>query len=66
MATQPWYTSFEELRSRTPEYEVEILSRQITKRLLKPEEVARLVLFLAADDSTAIAYQCHIIGGGFI
>jgi D-xylose 1-dehydrogenase len=45
---------------------VEILSRQITKRLLKPEEVARLVLFLAADDSTAIAYQCHIIGGGFI
>ena len=45
---------------------MEILSRQITKRLLKPEEVARLVLFLAADDSTAIACQCYTIGGGFI
>jgi NAD(P)-dependent dehydrogenase (short-subunit alcohol dehydrogenase family) len=66
MATQPWYTSFEELRSRTPEYEVEILSRQIATRLLEPEEVVRLVLFLAADDSTAIAHQRHIIDGGFI
>ena len=31
-----------------------------------PEEVARLVLFLAADDSAAITNQCHVIDGGWV
>ena len=37
----------------TDAYIAEVLSRQALKRLLIPEEVARLALFLAADDSSA-------------
>jgi NAD(P)-dependent dehydrogenase (short-subunit alcohol dehydrogenase family) len=50
----------------TPEYSAEILSRQALKRHLYPDEVARLALFLAADDSSAITNQTHIIDGGWI
>jgi NAD(P)-dependent dehydrogenase (short-subunit alcohol dehydrogenase family) len=48
------------------EYEREILNLQCLKRLLLPDDVARLVLFLAADDSGAITNQSHIIDGGWI
>jgi D-xylose 1-dehydrogenase len=50
----------------TPEYEAEILRGQCLKRMLMPEEVARLVLFLAADDSSAITSQSYIIDGGWV
>lgn len=50
----------------TPEYEAEILAAQALKRLITPEEVARLVLFLAADDSSAITNQSHIIDAGWV
>ena len=50
----------------TPEYSAEILSRQALKRHLQPDEVARLALFLAADDSAAITNQSHIIDAGWI
>jgi NAD(P)-dependent dehydrogenase (short-subunit alcohol dehydrogenase family) len=49
----------------TKAYEEEILAGQALKRMLLPEEVARLVLFLAADDSSAITGQSHIIDGGW-
>jgi NAD(P)-dependent dehydrogenase (short-subunit alcohol dehydrogenase family) len=50
----------------SPEYEQEVLSRQCIKRHILPEEVARLVLFLAADDSQAMTNQNYIIDGGWI
>jgi NAD(P)-dependent dehydrogenase (short-subunit alcohol dehydrogenase family) len=50
----------------SPEYEREVLSRQCIKRHIMPEEVARLVLFLAADDSEAMTNQNYIIDGGWI
>ena len=50
----------------SPEYKAEIFSRQCLKRHLMPEEVARLVLFLAADDSAGITNQNHIVDGGWI
>lgn len=50
----------------TPEYKAEILSSQALKRDILPEEVARLILFLAADDSAAITNQSYIIDGGWI
>ena len=50
----------------SPEYEQEVLSRQCIKRHILPEEVARLVLFLAADDSEAMTNQNYIIDGGWI
>jgi D-xylose 1-dehydrogenase len=50
----------------TPEYEAEILASQALKRSLLPEDVARLVLFLASDDSAAITNQAYVIDGGWV
>lgn len=50
----------------TEAYMAEILSRQALKRMIQPEEVARLALFLAADDSSAITGQGYIIDGGWV
>jgi D-xylose 1-dehydrogenase len=50
----------------TEAYKAEILSRQALKRMILPQEVARLVLFLAADDSAAITNQSYVIDGGWI
>jgi NAD(P)-dependent dehydrogenase (short-subunit alcohol dehydrogenase family) len=50
----------------TPDYQAEILAAQALKRLIEPEEVARLALFLAADDSAAITSQSYVIDGGWV
>jgi NAD(P)-dependent dehydrogenase (short-subunit alcohol dehydrogenase family) len=50
----------------TPEYSAEIMSQQAIKRQIEPEEVARLVMFLAADDSSAITNQSYVIDGGWV
>jgi NAD(P)-dependent dehydrogenase (short-subunit alcohol dehydrogenase family) len=54
---QLWYT---------PEYLAEIFKRQSLKRQIEPAEVARLVLFLAADDSSAITNQSHVVDAGWV
>jgi D-xylose 1-dehydrogenase len=50
----------------TEAYLENVMNNQALKRMILPEEVARLVLFLAADDSGAITNQCHIIDGGWV
>jgi NAD(P)-dependent dehydrogenase (short-subunit alcohol dehydrogenase family) len=50
----------------TEEYKAKILAAQALKRLIVPEEVARLILFLASDDSSAITNQCHVIDAGWV
>lgn len=50
----------------SPEYLRDVLQRQCIKRNILPEDVSRLVLFLAADDSEAITNQSYIIDGGWI
>jgi NAD(P)-dependent dehydrogenase (short-subunit alcohol dehydrogenase family) len=50
----------------TPEYKIEIMSSQALKRDILPEDVARLVLFLAADDSGAITNQSYVVDGGWV
>lgn len=50
----------------TDAYRAEVLSRQALKRMILPAEVARLVLFLAADDSAAITNQSYVIDGGWV
>jgi D-xylose 1-dehydrogenase len=50
----------------TENYKAEILARQALKRMILPEEVARLILFLAADDSAAITNQSYVIDGGWV
>jgi NAD(P)-dependent dehydrogenase (short-subunit alcohol dehydrogenase family) len=49
----------------SPAYEQQIFSAQHLKRHILPEEVARLILFLAAEDSAAITSQSHIIDAGW-
>jgi NAD(P)-dependent dehydrogenase (short-subunit alcohol dehydrogenase family) len=50
----------------TPEYKAEIIAHQSLKRDIMPDDVARLVLFLAADDSSAITNQSYVIDGGWV
>jgi len=50
----------------TPDYLAEIMNAQALKRELLPEDVARLVLFLAADDSATITGQNFVIDGGWV
>ncbi len=50
----------------TPEYEAEVLARQAIKRLIEPDEVARMVLFLAAEDSAGITNQSFVVDGGWV
>ena len=50
----------------TPEYEQHLMQVQSLKRHVLPQDVARLMLFLAADDSSAITNQTHIIDAGWI
>jgi NAD(P)-dependent dehydrogenase (short-subunit alcohol dehydrogenase family) len=50
----------------TPEYKAKIMASQALKRDILPDDVARLVLFLAADDSSAITNQSYVIDGGWV
>ena len=50
----------------TDAYKAQMLERQALKRLLQPHEIANLILFLAADDSSAITNQCHVADGGWV
>jgi D-xylose 1-dehydrogenase len=48
----------------TPKYKKQILDKQALKRQLKPEDVARLVLFLSSDQSSGCTKQSFVVDGG--
>lgn len=50
----------------TPDYVAEIIRNQSLKRELLPQDVARLALFLASDESSAITGQNFVIDGGWV
>jgi NAD(P)-dependent dehydrogenase (short-subunit alcohol dehydrogenase family) len=50
----------------SPEYKAKIMASQALKRDILPEDVARLVLFLAADDSSGITNQSYVVDGGWV
>ena len=50
----------------TPEGERELMTRQCLKRKLYPDDIARVVLFLRADDSSAMTNQSYIVDGGWV
>lgn len=50
----------------TEAYKAEILANQALKEMIRPEEVARLALFLASDDSSAITNQSYVIDAGWV
>ncbi|KAL6874971.1 NAD(P)-binding protein [Trichoderma novae-zelandiae] len=49
----------------TPEYEAKVLGHQAIKRLIEPVEVARMAMWLMADDSAAVTNQSMTIDGGW-
>ena len=50
----------------TPEGVTELMQRQCLKRKLVPDDIARTVLFFAADDSGACTNQNYIVDGGWV
>ncbi len=50
----------------TEEYKKEIMARQAIKKEIQPEEVAKLILFLASDESQAITNQSFVIDAGWV
>ena len=50
----------------TDAYKAEVLANQSLKRMILPEEVARLALFLAAEDSSGITNQSYVIDAGWV
>jgi len=50
----------------TAEGEAELMQRQCLKRKLMPDDIARVVLFYAADDSGACTNQNYIVDGGWV
>ena len=49
-----------------PESEAELMQRQCLKRKLTPEDIGRVVLFFAADDSGCMTNQTYIADGGWV
>ena len=50
----------------TAEYKKQIMERQALKKDIEPEDVAKLILFLASDESLAITNQSFVIDAGWV
>jgi D-xylose 1-dehydrogenase len=50
----------------TPDGERELMARQCLKRQLDADDIARVVLFLAAEDSGAMTNQSYVVDGGWV
>jgi NAD(P)-dependent dehydrogenase (short-subunit alcohol dehydrogenase family) len=50
----------------TPEADAMRAERQSLKRRLVPEDVARVVLFLASEEASAVTAQSYIVDGGWV
>ena len=50
----------------TDDYKKEILNRQALKTEIQPADVAKLVVFLASDESLAITNQSFVIDAGWV
>jgi NAD(P)-dependent dehydrogenase (short-subunit alcohol dehydrogenase family) len=50
----------------TPESEADLMVKQCLKEKLYPDDVARMVLWLAADDSRMATAQSFVIDGGWV
>jgi len=57
---------FEMLVQMTPKSRAEIAAAHALGRLIKPEEIANVALFLASDESSAITGTAIIVDGGLI
>src|ERR1700754_2256571 len=48
----------------TPEAEKDLMKNQCLKRKLVPDEIAKVVVFLASDEASACTSQHYIVDGG--
>lgn len=51
---------------QTPEYIEYVLKQQALKKILQPDEVARMALWLGADDSSGVTNQSMVVDAGWI
>jgi NAD(P)-dependent dehydrogenase (short-subunit alcohol dehydrogenase family) len=49
-----------------PDSERELMTRQCLKRKLVPDDIARVVLFMASEASSAMTNQSYIVDGGWV
>lgn len=49
----------------TPEYEAEVMAAQSLKRNLGPMEVAKVVVFLASEEASAVTGSSYVVDGGW-
>ncbi|KAL4883588.1 hypothetical protein BJY04DRAFT_27205 [Aspergillus karnatakaensis] len=50
----------------TPEYRAEVFAGQSLKRDLVPEEVAKVIVFLASDEASAVTGSSYVVDGGWV
>jgi NAD(P)-dependent dehydrogenase (short-subunit alcohol dehydrogenase family) len=50
----------------TPELEQVVLDGQCLKRLIEPEDVAKMVAFLASEDARSCTNQTFVIDAGWL
>ena len=50
----------------TPEIEKKQLERQCIKRMLKPDDISKAVLFFASDQSSGCTAQNYVVDGGIV
>jgi NAD(P)-dependent dehydrogenase (short-subunit alcohol dehydrogenase family) len=50
----------------TPEGTAELMQRQCLQRELVPDEIARVVLFLASEEASACTNQHYVVDGGWV
>jgi D-xylose 1-dehydrogenase len=50
----------------TPEADAMRAERQCLKRRILPEDVARVVLYLGSEESSAVTGQTHVVDGGWL
>ena len=51
---------------KTPEIEKKQLERQCIKRMLKPDDISKAVLFFASDQSSGCSAQNYVVDGGIV
>jgi len=55
-----------EITLRKAFIQFQIQNRQCIKRLLKPEDISKVVLFFASEQSSGISAQNYVVDGGIV